>query len=353
MNDSKEMIKENQPELLRKFTDAPAAIIELVVRILEKIGFNISKNVKNEIGIILLLTTIYITGDLFKLSQTPPMVIFTLIVAYTVVDFSSDNSQKIKRFFRGITNAENIIKKIKEGTIPNAAEEISIATFDAEGIDNLLIELSRDGLLTYDIQNAIVNTQTLYPKNLRTIFNINSEVNLHEDLVLEILRFNGVKQKLTDEQIKHLATKYRKNNKIIATLLLNQPQSAKVIGIMDDENLKKLHINHLKYLEKHLQIDQYFDIIYATIKLVLVIIFIIVLGAFAQISPQIKVQSPEQFVIISFMSIIGTAAVLKIIYIKLRTKLRRYLLNKKINNVLIIENAQKTIHNYSIVPITQ
>lgn len=329
-----------QPNLLNKFSDATSAIVELIILIIEKIGIHVPESAKNEIGIILLLIPIYVSGDLFTRSATMPMIFFGVIVIYTVVMILSANNEKISRFLRGKTRAENIIKQIKEGTLANASEDISLTTFDAESLDNLLIDLSKEGLLTYNIQNAIVNTQTLYPKNLRTLFNKNSNINIHEDFVMKILSSNGIKQQLTDEQIQNIIAKYGNNIRIIISLLLNQPQSFKIIKDIDNEDIKRILTNYETYREKPFFSDRYFKLINNIVRFVLGFIFIIFMLAFAQDLPQLRSQSsPEQFAatfLIFMVIIIG-------IFLKTHSFIRgriRMDINKKINYILNMNFTQ-------------
>ena len=88
---------QTQPNLLNKFTDATSAIVELVILFIEKLGFYIPERAKNEIGILLLLIPIYVSGGLFKTNLTLPMVLFGSIFSYTFLDVLSANYSKISR----------------------------------------------------------------------------------------------------------------------------------------------------------------------------------------------------------------------------------------------------------------
>lgn len=267
---------QTQPNLLNKFTDATSAIVELVILIIEKLGFYIPERAKNEIGIILLLIPIYVSGGLFKTNLTLPMVLFGSIFSYTFLDVLSANYSKISRFLRGKTKAENIILKIKEGHISNSYEEISYTNFDAESIDKLLIELSNDGLLTYDIQKAIVDKKRLYPKNIRTIFNENSLINLNEDIILRVLSKNYIKQSLTKEVIQNILDNYKHNKKIVAILLLNQKLSIEIVKNSNDESLNHLLSIHNEYVKSPLLTDKYFNTIAKIIKTIMFAIYIFI-----------------------------------------------------------------------------
>ncbi len=280
------------------------------------------------------------------------MIIFWAIVIYTFVDVLSVNSQKISRFLRGKNRAENIIKKIKEGTIVNAPYQIGLSTFDAESIDNLLIELSKEKQLTYDIQMAIAYSQLLYPKNLRTLFNKDSTINLYEDFVLQILGFNYLKQKLTDEQILQIIDRYKNNNKIIAKLLLNQPQSFKIVKDTNDKNLQKILENCQNYLEKPFLLDKYFNAFFNIFKVTLSIVFIIAMFIFNYFALQIKTPIPQDALVFSNMILIFLGIIIfPGMFSNIRRELRNFIENKKFNKIILNSPQNKDISPLNAPPI--
>ncbi|MCK4795727.1 MAG: hypothetical protein KAT05_00020 [Spirochaetes bacterium] len=280
--------KEYDEELvIGKITDLTSSVIGFVIVLLSFLKIKVPKTAENPIGIIILLISIYSTGGLLKIEFSIPMAILSFIIIIVFLEIVAYNKPKISQIFSKHVKAEKIINKIKDGTITpdEAYYEIFRFNFDADNIDKLIEDLSADGIFTSKIQQAIIHSQKLYLKNLKTYFGKNTNIRLDEKTVIDILNKPECYNSLSDEQIKTISNVYWNNDQIILTLLYSQ-QSAKNILKDIKQSVKLEYIAYNKYYTNQYQywLDIYSNSIRNGIMSILVIIYV---GVFIYISANI------------------------------------------------------------------
>lgn len=270
---------DDEEVIIGRITDLTSAFIRLIITFLKFFKIEVPKTAENAVGIILLLLFIYFSGGILELDLSVPMLTLYFIIIISILETIAYNKPMISRIFSKHALAENIIKKITDGTITpdEASNEIYRVNFDADNIDKLIIELSKDNVLTVNIQGAIIDSQKLYIKNLKTYFGKDTNIKLDDKIVIDILTKQGSYAALTEEEIRTIFDKYGKNDEIVAKLLLNQPLAKEILIDKISQSANLEYKAEKKYNENPHWLERYLNTISIVMKTVSFIIVSIIL----------------------------------------------------------------------------
>lgn len=262
--------------IIGKITDLTSAFIRFIITFLKFIKIEVPKTAENAIGIILLLLFIYLSGGILKLDLSVPMVILYFIIIIVFLEIIAYNISRISRIFSRHSSSENIIKRITEGTITpdEACKEIERLDFDADNIDILVKELSKNNIFTINIQRSLINTQKIYTKNLKTYFGKDTNVELDDEIVIEILDDTTIDDALTEDEIRFIFKAYGENDEIVAKLLLNQRFAEKNLMKEVSQSAKLEYEARKKYNEKPYWLDKHFSTVEKSFRLIYIVIYV-------------------------------------------------------------------------------
>lgn len=270
---------DDEEVIIGRITDLTSAFIRLIITVLKFFKIEVPKTAENAVGIILLLLFIYFSGGILELDLSVPMLTLYFIIIISILEIIAYNKPMISRIFSKHALAENIIKKITDGTITpdEASNEIYRVNFDADNIDKLIKELSKDNVFTVNIQRAIIGSQKLYIKNLKTYFGKDTNIKLNDEIVIDILKNQESYGALTEGEIRTIFDVYGKNDEIVAKLLLNQPLAKEILIDKISQSANLEYKAEEKYNENPHWLERYLNTISIVMKTVSVIIVSIIL----------------------------------------------------------------------------
>ena len=85
--------------IIGKITDFTSAIIRLIISILKFFKITTPKSAESGIGLIILLSFIYWSADIFKFDKSAHMIIFFAICIIVILEIISFNSATLSKIF--------------------------------------------------------------------------------------------------------------------------------------------------------------------------------------------------------------------------------------------------------------